>query len=673
VSDTSHAVFISYASQDAEVAGRICESLRAAGIEVWFDRSELRGGDAWDASIRRQIKSCALFIPIVSHNTHVRDEGYFRLEWKLAVDRSHLMTASRPFLVPVVIDDTSDQDEQVPDRFRDVQWTRLAGGRDAEGFVERVRRLLSPDAATPTATSVGASAPPTASTGTALTRSMPPASRSFAPWIVGGLVILATGYFLADKFLVSKHAVPTMAAPAITAMAVAGDKSVAVLPFVDMSQKKDQEYFADGLSEELIDQLAHTPDLKVIARTSSFQFKGMNQDMRTIGQRLGVANLLEGSVRTSGKTVRVTAQLIKVSDGSHLWSESYDRDMQDIFKVQDAIAAAVVTALQATLATPSARERSVNTEAYKALLRARYFNGMGTKEDTERAIAAYRGAIRLDPTYALAFAELAATYDALGIGGWMPIKEAYTEARAAVDRSLQIAPNLARAHRVLGWIERDYKYDFVTARAERKRADELDPTDPLVGNDAALWAAITGHLDESIRLSRQLVDRNPLDAGAWYGLWASLIRANRLVDAEAAARTLLELNPRSSGVHCAVALPLLYQHKLDAALAMAREETGEGARFYCLWDVLWALGRREEADALLAETETKAKHGESRAFGIAGRYAIRNDKDEAFLWLDRAYENREPGVIFIRTDEAFPNLYGDPRWTAFLRKVKLPE
>jgi TIR domain len=240
VTDPGKAVFLSYASQDAEAAQHLCNALRAAGIEVWFDQSELRGGDAWDASIRRQIKACALFIPIISRYTHTRDEGYFRLEWKLAVDRSHLIVADRPFLLPVVIDDTSDQEEKVPDRFRDVQWTRLPGGKNAEAFVDRVRRLLSPDDKMPTGTGVGSSKPLASSTIAASNRSIPPASRSLLAWIAGSVLVLAIGYLLIDKFMASKHAAPTTSAATTTAIPAANDKSIAVLPFTDLSEKHDQ-------------------------------------------------------------------------------------------------------------------------------------------------------------------------------------------------------------------------------------------------------------------------------------------------------------------------------------------------------------------------------------------------------------------------------------------------
>ena len=271
MTEPSHAVFLSYASQDAQAAQKICEALRAAGIEVWFDQSELRGGDAWDQSIRRQIKTCALFIPVVSKNTHDRDEGYFRLEWKLAVDRCSLMAADRTFLLPVVVDDTRDDDERVPERFRDVQWTRLPGGSAPPSFVERVRRLLSPEPAHPPSTAARSSS--AVSAATPATRVLPHSRWLRPALLVLALLLVVAGTYLAlDRFVLSKRSV---AAP--TAVA---DKSIAVLPFSDLSEKRDQEYFADGLAEEIVDLLAKIPGLKVVGRTSSFQFKSNSADLR---------------------------------------------------------------------------------------------------------------------------------------------------------------------------------------------------------------------------------------------------------------------------------------------------------------------------------------------------------------------------------------------------------
>src|SRR6266436_1871387 len=242
-------------------------------------------------------------------------------------------------------------------------------------------------------------------------------------------------------------------APAIGSAApvAADDKSIAVLPFVDMSEKHDQEYFSDGLSEELIDHLSHSPELKVIARTSSFSFKGKNEDVRTIASKLGVAHLLEGSVRKDGKSLRITAQLIRASDGTHLWSQTYERNVSSIFKVQDEIARTVAGALKVALASDNgAQGGPAGTEAYDAFLRGKYLLQRLTKEDNERALAAFRESIRLDPTYPMAWVMVGKAYNQQGLFGWRPPRQAYAEARKAVDRALAMDSNLAQAHHLVG-------------------------------------------------------------------------------------------------------------------------------------------------------------------------------------------------------------------------------
>ena len=327
------AVFLSYASDDAEIAERICASLRAAGIEVWFDQNALRSGDAWDQKIRREIRDCTLFIPIVSRSTQARSEGYFRLEWHLADQRSHLIARSRAFLLPVCIDSTSEADAEVPDSFTSVQWTRLPDGNVPPAFAERVARLLAQDDHTPPPRPRPASFQTVTGSGSLPGR---PVRTRLGLLLLAALAATGISYVAMNRLLPGRHEL----APAPTSVPVATidaaarstipEKSIAVLPFADMSERKDQEYLSDGMTEEIIDLLVKVPELRVPARTSSFYFKGKSEDISTIARRLAVAHILEGSVRKSGNRLRVTAQLVRADTGYQLWSETYDRDLKDV-------------------------------------------------------------------------------------------------------------------------------------------------------------------------------------------------------------------------------------------------------------------------------------------------------------------------------------------------------
>ena len=347
MTDPGRAVFLSYASQDAQAAQKICEALRAASIEVFLDQSELRGGDAWDQKIRREIHDCALFVPLISAHSDARHEGYFRREWKLAVDRTADMSDRVAFLVPVVIDDTSDARADVPERFRQVQWTRLPGGETPPAFVERIKRLLAPELS-----------PLSARSRVVETLRMP--SRAHW-WLMPALLatmavlVVALGYLVATQLVRSKGGTEAIAVPAAQGAPPAVTTfspppySIAVLPFVNMSEDNEQEYFSDGLSEEILNSLVRIDELQVAARTSAFSFKGRDTDIGTIARKLNVGAVLEGSVRRSTHTVRITAQLINAVTGFHLWSQTYDRDLGDVLKLQSDIANAVASALKVTL------------------------------------------------------------------------------------------------------------------------------------------------------------------------------------------------------------------------------------------------------------------------------------------------------------------------------------
>src|SRR5580700_9200989 len=347
--------------------------------------------------------------------------------------------------------------------------------------------------------------------------SAPAVRAGLAPSRLAGVLAVAIvavlGCVIAARFWLAK---PAAIGGAPAAPAPLNDKWIAVLPFVDLSAKHDQEYFSDGLSEEIIDHLSHVQDLKVIARTSSFQFKGKSDDVRTIGRELGVSNLLEGSVRTSGDTFRVTAQLIRVADGSNRWSESYDAKMGDIFKIQDAIATSVANALGGAMTLPGAagRARTPSIEAYNAFLRGKYLIQRFTEADSELAVDAFREAIRLDPAYATAWARLADAYNTQGVAGWTPPRDAYAAARAAVDRALALDPALAIAHQVLSDLEWNYLFDWDEALAEERKALALDPAiaDYTGNNVAAAEAQWAGHNEEAVADFKKSIERDPLDA-----------------------------------------------------------------------------------------------------------------------------------------------------------------
>jgi adenylate cyclase len=497
------------------------------------------------------------------------------------------------------------------------------------------------------------------------------------------VAILAGGYFARDKFVVSKRVAEARPATASAVQSIAPmqstipEKSIAVLPFVDMSEKKDQEYFSDGLSEELIDHLAHSADLKVIARTSSFQFKGKNEDVRTIAGKLGVANLLEGSVRTSGHAVRITAQLIRAADGTHLWSQSYDRQMSDIFKVQDEIAETVVQALKATLTGGTAKfaGRERNLDAYNLLLKGNFFYERSHPGDYDRAIEQFKHALELDPNYALAWAKLARVYIVEANSPELSVADAESKAHDALQRALSIDPNLAVAHRWLGRIYLNFRWDWTAAKREFERAIALDPNGPEGGyaySDLLIMTAfITGRFEEVIRRESQNLARNPLDTSELYTLGWILYFGAHLKEAAAIQHRLLDLDPSYLGAHSWAARTALLMGANTDAVAEAQRESDEESRLMNLALAFWVTDRRNDADAALRQL--KSKFGNVAAYDIGEVHAYRGEADAAVMWLERAYRQRDGNMVFLKVDPLLRNLRSDVRYKALLRKMNLPE
>jgi TolB-like protein/Tfp pilus assembly protein PilF len=487
VTPTKSAIFLSYASQDAAAAGRICATLRTAGIEVWFDKSELRGGDAWDRKIRGQIRECTLFVPIISQNTQARTEGYFRLEWHLADQRTHLMGKSRPFLLPVCIDETRE-DADVPDSFALVQWMRLPGGDTSAAFVECVGRLLSPETQLP----------------------------------------LAPKQFVADSIATGPRQIP--------------EKSVAVLPFTNLSADRENEYFSEGLAEEILNSLCQVEHLRVASRNSAFSFKGRNVELSEIAIKLQVANVLEGSVRRAGNRLRITVRLIDCRSGSPMWSERYDREMADIFETQDEIARAVTERLKLTLDRSATRSTN-SPEAYELYLKGRHFWHQRSQPMLHAAIQQFEQAIRIDPDYALAYAGLADCYAILRAFGWLSGQASRLPGRTAAGKAMSLAPSMWEVNFAQGLHVVHLEDAWREAEPYFKKAIDINPRSSLAQVYYGLFLSATGRSDEAARQARLACELDPLSPIIFGHASSTLCAIGDFEAAERAARHSLELQP----------------------------------------------------------------------------------------------------------------------------------
>jgi TolB-like protein/tetratricopeptide (TPR) repeat protein len=673
----TQAIFLSYASQDADAARRICEALRAAGLEVWFDQSELRGGDAWDQSIRKQIKECALFVPIITPNTQAREEGYFRLEWKLAVDRSYLMADNKAFFVPVLMGDVSEPQALVPDKFRERQWSRLNNDAAIAAFAERVAKLLAGSGSQGKNAPEGAPMPGFGN---------PP---KFVVPAQAGTQVSSTSRDQSnlDSRLRGNDGLEIGGVYAVaTQPAKDTTPSIAVLAFANRSASADDEYFSDGLADELLNVLAKIKGLRVAARTSAFSFKGKDVDVATIGQKLNVATVLEGSVRKSGNRARISVQLVKVSDGYHQWSETYDRTLDDIFAVQDDIAQAVVKELLTTLmgempaaarsesiATEVARatqDRSDNSEAQRLFVQGRYLLARKSEVDIKHSVEYLKQAVALDPRFALAWALLAQAHNDASGWGVSPLRESGDAALAAARQSLALDPNLAQAQLSMAYIQMGYLWNWAEAEASVRRALQIAPNDAEALTTATKLAFCMRKLDEAEAFGQRAISLDPLNAHGYRLLAMALFSAGKLDDAVKRLRQSLEVSPDSIATRHVLAIVLSAQGRHQEALVEAMQEKAEWARLTAFSLVKWEMGTpddRTESDAALAELI--AKHAGHSAAQISHLHSGRGDADGTFKWLECAYAQRDAGLSYIIAAPFFEPIKHDPRWPVFVKKM----
>jgi TolB-like protein len=614
-------IFLSYASEDAAAARRIAEVLGRAGLVVWFDQSELRGGDAWDQRIRRQIKECALFMPVISAHTQARAEGYFRLEWHLAEQRSYLMAQSKVFIVPVVVDETPDANALVPDRFRERQWTRLPQGQVPFDFAPRIAQLLGDAIPAP--------------------RQAPPETR-------------------------------------VAAAPTAGERSVAVLAFANLSNDQENEYFSEGVSDELLTVLQNVPGLRVAARTSAFSFRGKNVPVREIGAQLDVAHLVEGGVQKLGNRVKVAARLTAVSTGVVKWSRSYTREIQDAFALQEELALAIVGELRGQLAGDEAalvqqanRGGTRVPAAYESYLLGKHLYEQFSEGPVTQAAMHLRRATELDPEFALAWIYFANVQvwrcSYLGSLTREEFDTALADARRAVERGLSLEPDLGSGLAVRGFIQLVFDFDAKAAAATLRRAEQLAPNDPAVLQLSSQLMYMARTAAEAVQLGRRIVARDPINARPHFVLAWALAEGGLFDEARVEAARFRDLNPTAVMADVAVAYILAMEGRYAEAERALQPSPARWPELWMRGIICHGLGRTAESDAAL--DEMTRRFSAAGAVQIAQIHAFRGESDLAFQWFDRARQQRDPGVMLMARSVFFRNIRGDPRWVAFWREL----
>lgn len=527
MSEPSRPVFLSYAREDTTAVRQIAEALRTFGIEVWFDQDELHGGDSWDRKIRGQIRTCTLFLPVVSARTEARAEGYFRREWKIAAERTHDMAAGVPFLVPIAIDPIPENEAAVPEEFLRVQWTRLPGGTPTPEFVALVNRLLAPprrSSAAPRAAAaasepvVAAPAPATA-----------PVKKSSTPLLAGiGVAAALIAAFLvwrgrtdSTTSVAEKSTTASAAVPRPTAVPSLGEKSVAVLPFANLSAESENEFFADGVHEDVITHLSKVRELAVISRGSVLLYRDQKaRDLRRIAEDLGVANIVEGSVRRVGNQVKVSAQLIEARTGRSLWAENYPGELTDVFALQARLAREIAAALKVSLTVSERalidRRPTEDLAAYDLLRRARVLEEARTQSSSrdsyEQTAVAYEQVLARDPSLLAAHVGLTRLHGIMFWYGYLdpsPARRAKLEAAAlATERA---GPGTPESHIARGALEYFGNNNWPGALAHYREAEKSLPNDQPLQFLLAFTHRRLGNWNEAVRYMERSVALNPND------------------------------------------------------------------------------------------------------------------------------------------------------------------
>ncbi len=549
-SSMSGGVFLSYASQDSEPARILCKALQSKGVEVWFDQGELRGGDEWDHSIRRQIKACALFIPIVSANSQARREGYFRLEWKLADDRTHLIAKGTPFILPVCVDDTNDWDAIVPESFTTVQWTRLPSGAAPDPFAERVKRLLA--GAQDSAALLGSNRAPRILKPTGV---VPQDRRRLHRATALALLVAAAAtaaWYVMRKPVLPQESVKAAAASTPTQAPTpnVSEKSLVVLPLENLSPDPENAFFTDGMHAEIISTLSRLPDLKVISRNSAVTLKGTTLSLAEIGAKLGVANIVTGSVNRSGNRVRIQLELRRASDEALLWSQDYDRHLEDVIDIQNEIAGNVARVLQARESKGLNSEvafMSKDPRAYDLYMKAQqvFMAGMLNHDSSSDQNAAQLAeeALRFDPQLMPAASMVSEAHRNMFLHATDPAEKIRhaSEAKHWAETASSLMPG-GGGNAALSLYYSSVEIDYEHSRILAEEAIRALPNDGKMHDFAAFPLEGLNRSDEALFEYKRAISLDPLDAVIWSNVVALLADLRRADEFESARAQCLELS-----------------------------------------------------------------------------------------------------------------------------------
>jgi TolB-like protein len=510
------------------------------------------------------------------------------------------------------------------------------------------------------------------------TQSIAPKTSKKLNIMILAVMLLALGYFAYDKFVLdasreaaliesTTQAVTEQAAVAEKSASFGTEKSIAVLPFVDMSPEKDQEYMSDGIAEELLNLLARIPELKVTSRSSAFSFKGEKINIPDVAKKLKVAYILEGSVRKAGEQLRITAQLIDTSTDTHLWSATYDRSLDNIFAIQDEISNEVIKALRIQLLGDAPSTASTDTEAYTLYLKGKHFEALDGMESWELSESAYKAALAIDPNYAPAWAGLSFTLNNRAIFGYIDVHEGTEASRQAAIRALELDDTLADAWAALAAIQFTYDWDWDRAAGTIRTALQYGPRNMVALETATAIYRGLGRSEQAIDIARKAVELDPISLSSLRNLAVTYWLAGKFSESEKMFYQIMELYPELETIRAFLAVQLQLQEKPEEAMRFIDPDSENVWQRFASAMVLYSLGRDEDSMRVLGGLIEE--YNEALAFQIAEIHAVRGSPDEAFEWLELAYQQKDAGFIQILLDPFLVSLHDDPRWELLLENV----